>query len=111
VHYHLDDRCWDSTGKIAVAFHFQTGLRVSEPRLGKVGTWSWVMWRQLEKQIELTTGVRFRWKDMRPTFAQEAKDAGSPIEVVSKALRHTDTRTTEEYYARIRRETAFSQLR
>jgi hypothetical protein len=33
------------------------------------------------------------------------------FEAVSKSLRHTSTRTTELYYARIRSETAFSQMR
>lgn len=78
---------------------------------GKVGYWNHRMWSKLKCHIELVAGTRFRWKDMRPTFAQQAKDADSPIEAVSKALRHTDTRTTEQYYARIRSETAFSQLR
>lgn len=40
-----------------------------------------------------------------------AKDRGVPIEVVSKALRHTSTATTEAYYARIRSEAAFEPLR
>jgi integrase len=78
---------------------------------GKAVYWNHRMWSKLKCHVQLVTETRFRWKDMRPTFAQRAKDAGAPIEVVSKALRHTDTRTTEGYYARIRSETAFSQLR
>lgn len=76
-----------------------------------VGYWSQVMWGRLKRQMELATGVRFRWKNFRPTHAQRLKDLGAPIEAVSKCLRHTDTRTTERYYARIRNETAFSQVR
>lgn len=78
---------------------------------GKVGYWSQAMWAKLKQQIEYVSGVHFRWKDFRPTFAQKAKDEGAPIEAVSKCLRHTSTRTTETYYARIRSETAFSQVR
>jgi hypothetical protein len=32
------------------------------------------------------TGVKFLWKDMEPTFAKKAKDAGIPIETVSSPL-------------------------
>jgi integrase len=78
---------------------------------GRAGYWNHRMWSELKRHIESVAGVAFRWKEMRPTFAQRAKDFGSPIETISKALRHTDTRTTEEYYTRIRSETAFSQLR
>jgi integrase len=78
---------------------------------GKVRYWSDPLWRKLKKHVEIASGVRFRWKDFRPTFAQMAKDRGAPIEAVSKCLRHTNTRTTEQYYARIRSETAFSLVK
>jgi integrase len=78
---------------------------------GKVDYWNERVWRRLKVQIELASGVRFKWKDLRPTFAQKSKDLGAPIEAVSKCLRHTSTRTTELYYARIRSDTAFSLIR
>lgn len=78
---------------------------------GRVGYWSTAMWAKLKAHVELAVGFRFRWKDFRPTYAQRLKDLGAPIEAVSKCLRHKDTGTTEEYYARIRSETAFSQVR
>jgi integrase len=78
---------------------------------GKTGYWSTARWTKLKKQIEMASGVEFRWKDLRPTYAQRPKDLGAPIEAVSKCLRHTDTRTTERYCARIRNETAFSLVR
>jgi len=78
---------------------------------GKVGYWQLAMWEKLKIEIERASGVSFRWKDFRPTFAQKAKDLGVPIEAVSKSLRHTSTRTTELYYARIRSENAFSLMR
>lgn len=78
---------------------------------GEVDYWNESIWRRLKAEVELASGVRFRWKDMRPTFAQKAKDLGVPIEAVSQCLRHTSTRTTELYYARIRSDTAFSLIR
>jgi len=78
---------------------------------GKVGCWSQAMWGKLKAHIELVSGVRFRWKDFRPTLAQSCKDAGAPIEAISKVLRHSSGKTTERYYARIRPESAFSQVK
>jgi len=78
---------------------------------GRIGYWSQPMRSKLKKQVEIASGIEFRWKDFRPTYAQRLKDMGAPIEAVSKCLRHTDSSTTERYYARIRSETAFSQAR
>jgi len=66
---------------------------------------------RLKAHVELAAGVRFRWKDFRPTLAQVCKDAGAPIEAISKVLRHSSSKTTERYYARIRPESAFSQVK
>lgn len=65
----------------------------------------------MKTHVELASGIRFQFRELRPTFAQYAKDHGAPIEAISKCLRHTSTRTTELYYARIRDESAFSQVR
>ena len=78
---------------------------------GKVGYWSTAMWAKLKAHVELASGARFRWKDFRPTLAQMCKDAGAPIEAISKVLRHSSSKTTERYYARIRPESAFSQVK
>ncbi|UCE91619.1 MAG: site-specific integrase, partial [Methanobacteriota archaeon] len=78
---------------------------------GRVGYWSQAMWGKLKQQVEMSSGVGFRWKDFRPTLAQHLLDSGVTIEVASKVLRHTSTRTTELYYARIRPESAFSKAR
>jgi integrase len=80
-------------------------------RDGKTSYWTPRQWNRLKVFVGQASGVSFRWKDLRPTFAQYAKDKGAAIEAVSKALRHTSTRTTEMYYARIRSESAFSQMR
>jgi len=77
----------------------------------KVCYWSQPMWGKLKAHIELASGTRFRWKDFRPTLAQSCKDAGAPIEAISKVLRHSSSKTTERYYARIRPESAFSQVK
>lgn len=68
------------------------------------------MFGKLKSELEKSSGVRFSIKTFRPTFAQKAKDSGAPIEAVSKAMRHTNTRTTEQYYAHIRTDNAFSDF-
>jgi len=78
---------------------------------GRVVFWSPSMWTKLKAHVELAVGFRFRWKDFRPTLAQMCKDAGVPIEAISKVLRHSSSKTTEQYYARIRPESAFSQVK
>ena len=78
---------------------------------GKVDYWNERIWQRLKVQVEMASAIKFRWKDLRPTFAQKSKDLGAPIEAVSQCLRHTSTRTTELYYARIRSDTAFSLVR
>ncbi len=47
---------------------------------------------------------------LRASFGQRLKDAGAPIEAVSKALRHTTVATTEKFYARIRSNRAWDAL-
>lgn len=78
---------------------------------GRVGFWSPLRWTKLETHVEVATGFRFRQKDFRPTLAQMCKRAGAPIEVMSEVLRHSSSKITEQYYARIRPESAFSQGR
>ena len=65
----------------------------------------------MKADFERVSEVAFKWRDLRATFAQMAKDQGVPIEVVSKSLRHSSTTTTETWYARIRSESAFSLMR
>ncbi len=68
------------------------------------------MLRKLKGNLERISGVRFSLKTFRAIMAQQAKDRGAFIEAVSKALRHSNTRTTEDYYARIRTDDAFAEL-
>lgn len=67
--------------------------------------------RKMASDLREASGVRFAMKDMRSTFAQTAKDADVSIEAVSRAMRHKSTKTTERYYARMRPEQAFRELR
>jgi integrase len=78
---------------------------------GTLSYWSEAALRKLVREVSRISGVRFSLKDLRSTFAQMAKDRGASIEAVSRALRHGSTRTTELYYARMRPEEAFRELR
>lgn len=77
---------------------------------GRLGPWSEAGLRKLVADLREASGVRFSLKTFRATFAQRAVDAGVPIEVVSRALRHASTKTTERWYARVRTDAAFAQL-
>ncbi len=75
------------------------------------GTWSTAILPKAKADLSRTSGVGFRGlKTFRATFAQAAKDAGAPIEAVSRALRHRTTKTTEAFYARIRADDAFREI-
>ncbi len=69
---------------------------------------------KLKADLERSSGVGFHMSrgssNLRATFGQMAIDGGAPIESVSRAMRHRTTRTTEEYYARIRTEDAFADV-
>lgn len=58
--------------------------------------------RILKKEVEMRSGIQFRWKDLRASYAQMLIDRKARIETVSKALGHQTTKTTEIWYARIK---------
>lgn len=66
--------------------------------------------RQLKREVERMAGVRFKLKDLRSTYAQTLKDRGATIETISKLMGHSNTATTERYYARIRDLAAFEEV-
>jgi integrase/recombinase XerD len=66
--------------------------------------------RKLKYPLEKEAGIRFKLKDFRSSYAQNLKDRGISIEVVSKALGHTSTKTTERFYARIRDASVFEEI-
>ena len=73
--------------------------------------WSEASLRKIVSELVKLSGVRFSLKDFRSTFGQNAKDHGVSIEAVSRAMRHASTVTTERYYARMRPQSAFRELR
>ena len=68
------------------------------------------MWSWVKIDAERHCGIKFTLQMMRRSFGQIAKDRGVNIEAVSRALRHSSTKTTETYYARIRPDNAFREL-
>lgn len=66
--------------------------------------------RKIKYEVEAISGVRFKVKDFRSTFGQTYIDKEVDTPSVSKAMRHSSTKTTEQYYGRIRSEMAFKHL-
>ncbi len=81
--------------------------RCADGSLGFIGQHAIV---RIKAELERLSGVRFRIKDFRSTFGQAYIDKGADTPSVSKAMRHSSTRTTETYYGRIRPEMAFKHL-
>jgi integrase len=72
------------------------------------------MLRKLMKRIRDVSGLKRgegSLKTYRATFGQTAKDAGAQIDSISRAMRHRTTMTTERYYARVRPNAAFEDIR
>ena len=69
-----------------------------------------VLFRLLKDKLEKEAKIHFSLKDFRSSYAQILKDRGVNIEVVSKALGHSSTETTERYYARIRDSSTFESI-
>lgn len=58
--------------------------------------------RRLKKEVEEISGVKFRLKDFRPTFAQSTINIDpNLLPDVSTALGHASVKTTQRYYAQI----------
>ncbi len=64
----------------------------------------------IARNIAASTGVQFQIRTLRASCAQILKDQGLPIETISKFLGHSNTKTTEKYYARIRDEQMFKDI-
>jgi integrase len=75
-----------------------------------VGVYCQQAFGRLKNEIMKEAGIRFKWKDYRPTGGQLALDAGVPIDQVSRSMRHASTLTTERYYCRARAEPAFARV-
>jgi integrase len=107
---HIGCELEDIYGHLEEKVAFEADVLDVQLAAGTNGRWSEGMWRELKREVEKVSGIPFRWKDMRPTFAQICMDKGMGIELVSKMLRHTSVATTEKYYARIRSEVAFEEF-
>jgi integrase len=87
---------------------------------GEVTGWHERIWRRMMAQVQQATGVKFNFRMLRPSFCQKAiDDATNPsveegqkiaIENVSKQMGHKYTITTEKFYGRIRKATAFAKV-
>lgn len=94
----------------------QHGLQESEqliPRITAKGVthyYSSNHFRKLKGEVQRLSGIEFRLKDFRSTYAQLLKDKGLAIEKVSKVLGHSSTETTERFYARIRDVSIFDDI-
>jgi len=91
------------------------GVKDAEPLIPAisrkgVGVYCQQAFGRLKDEVMKEAGVRFKWKDFRPTGGQLALDAGVPIDQVSRSMRHASTQTTERYYCRARAEPAFARV-
>jgi integrase len=75
-----------------------------------VGPWNDGYLRSCKCELERELGLRFDFQMLRRAFGQNALDRGARLDSVSVALGHTNTRTTEAYYARMRTRDAFRDL-
>lgn len=65
----------------------------------------------MKAEVEEISGVKFRIKDFRSTYAQMNIDRDPTLlPDVSKFLGHATTKTTEEHYGRIKDRTAFRRV-
>jgi integrase len=63
-----------------------------------------------KSQIESLAGLTFDYRMLRRTYAQLALDEGAQVASVSLVLGHTNTRTTEDAYGRIRPDMAIADI-
>ena len=77
-------------------------------------------WHEMMVQVREKTGVKFNFRMLRPTFCQKAVDDGTDpndehgLEIAttmaSRQMGHMSSKTTEKYYARIRKDYAFARV-
>ncbi|HEY3420618.1 MAG TPA: site-specific integrase [Methanomassiliicoccales archaeon] len=67
--------------------------------------------RELKKEVQEISGINFRLKDFRPTFATMSVEKDPNLLVdVSAQLGHSNLMTTQRYYAQISADSAGSRL-
>jgi len=78
----------------------------------KTGFYTTSNLNRIKRNLEKRTGVEFRIKDLRPTFASQTVDMDpSLLNDVSSQLRHESTKTTTRYYAEIKVDKAGERLK
>ncbi len=66
--------------------------------------------REGKKRVEKLAGLDFDYRILRRTYAQILIDSGAPLSAVSVVMGHLSTLTTEQAYARIRPDSAITQI-
>lgn len=80
-------------------------------RGGKDSPYSSNHFRELKKEVQEISGISFKLKDFRPTFATMSVEKDPNLLVdVSAQLGHSNLMTTQRYYAQISAESAGSRL-
>ncbi len=80
-------------------------------RCGRDEPYSSNHFRKLKKEVQELSGISFRLKDFRPTFATLSVEMDPNLLVdVSAQLGHSNLATTQRYYAQISAESAGSRL-
>ena len=64
---------------------------------------------KLKRLVETESGIKFDLRMCRRTYGQKAIDEGVSTEAVSRLLGHSTTKTTENYYCRMRQDTAIRE--
>jgi len=91
------------------------GIDYAEPLIPAISSkgvnhYSQQAFGRLRMQVIEQSGIQFKWKDLRPTGGQLALDNGTPMEVVSRSMRHSSMAVTERYYCRFRADLANAQI-
>lgn len=79
-------------------------------RKGQIRYWREQEFWQIKANLERLSGIKFKLKDYRSTFCQLLIDKGAKLEAVSKVMGHKNSKTTENYYGRIRDDDAISEI-
>lgn len=89
----------------------QATFLIPNVRNGKDSPYSSNHFRELKKEVEELSGISFKLKDFRPTFATTSVEKDPNLLVdVSAQLGHANIATTQRYYAQISAESAGTRL-
>ena len=74
------------------------------PNIGTGEPYTGNGFRRQKANLSKMSGVDFMLKDFRSTLATYLVNNGAPIQIVAYVLRHSQTRTTEQFYAAANKE-------